>query len=80
MLCFREFLAAEKFRKRGGGVLKVSVKCFLILGAEQFDRGTTLLCCVSEISGNEKVFEKRVKECQKFQSNVFCLTVPKIFW
>ena len=50
----------------------------MFLGAEQFGRGTTLLCCVSEISGNEKVFEKRLKEYQKFQSKVFRLTVPKI--
>ena len=57
--------------------MKVSVKCFLFLGAEKFGRGTTLLCCVPEISGNEKVFEKRVTEYQKFQSKVFCLTVPK---
>ena len=49
----------------------------MFLGAEQFGRGTTLLCRVSEISGNDKVFEKRVKEYQKFQSKFFCLTVPK---
>ena len=50
----------------------------MFLGAEQFGRGTTLLCRVSEISGNDKVFKKRAKEYQKFQSKVFCLTVPKI--
>ena len=57
--------------------MKVSVKCFLFLGAEQFGRGTTLLCCVPEISGSEKVLKKRGKEYQKFQSKVFCITVLK---
>ena len=58
--------------------MKVSVKCFLFLGSEQFGRGTTLLCCVPEISGSEKVLKKRGKEYQRFQSKTFCLTVPKI--
>ena len=30
-----------------------------------------------EISGREKVLEKRGKEDQMFQSKIFCLTVPK---
>ena len=74
---FQRISGSEKVMKKRGGVLKVSVKCFLFLGAENFVGRTTLLCCVSENFWQRKSFEKEGKECQRFQSKTFCLTVPK---
>ena len=57
MLCFKKFPVAKKFMdKRGeGGVSRYSVENFLSHSAEKFGR-VTFLCCVSEKSGNEKVY------------------------
>ena len=42
--------------------------------------GEQPFCAVfQKMSGSESVLKKRGKECQKFQSIVFCLTVPKIW-
>ena len=57
-------------------MVKDSVGKTLSLSAEQFGRGTTLLCCVQKLPGSEKVLEKK-EEYQKVSWKVFCLTVPK---
>ena len=47
--------------------------------AEKFGRGTNLPFCAvfQRNSCSEKVLKKGGMECQKFQSKVFCLLVPK---
>ena len=80
LCCVSEsFWQRECFEKEVEGVLKVSVERVLSHSAEKFGRGTTLLCCVSEKSWQRKYFEKEGEGVPKFQSVVFCLTVPKIW-
>ena len=53
---FQKFPVAKKFMdKRGEGVSRCSVEHFLSHSAEKLRSGT-FLCCVSEISGSEKVY------------------------
>ena len=80
LCCVSEsFWQRESFEKEGEGVLKVSVERVLSHSAQKIGRGTTLPFCAvfQKMSGSENVLKKRGKEYQKFQSIVFCLTVPK---
>ena len=55
---FQRISGNESFEKEGEAVLKVSVENFLSHSSENFGRGTTLLCCVSENFWQRKSFEK----------------------
>ena len=56
MLCFRKNLVANNCKDKKRGVKShFSVENFLSHSTERFRRGT-LLCCVSESSGGEKVY------------------------
>ena len=74
---FRRISGSERFGKEGEGVSRVSVESFLSHSSEKLGRGTTLLCCFSESFWQRKSLENSGREYQKFQSKVFCVTVPK---
>ena len=76
---FQKISGSGKCLKETRGVSKASLESFLSHSAEKFRRGSTLMCVFEKISGSEKVLKNREKECQKFQSRYFCLTVPKNF-
>ena len=62
--------------KRGGGVSRFSVENFSSHSEENF-RGGILYCCIN--FGNRKGLDRKGRELQGIPSNIFCLTVPKIF-
>ena len=74
---FRRISGSESLEKEGEGVSRVSVESFLSHSSEKDGRGTTLLCCFSKSFWQRKSLEKSGREYQKFQSKVFCVTVPK---
>ena len=62
--------------KRGGGVSRFSVENFSSHSEENF-RGGILYCSIN--FGNRKGLDRKGRELQGIPSNIFCLTVPKIF-
>ena len=60
------FWQPEGFEKEREGVSKDSVQIFLSHSAEKFIRGKPFCAVFQEISGREKVLEKRGKEDQMF--------------
>ena len=61
---------------RGGGVSRFSLENFSSHSTEIFRAGI-LYCCI--ISGNRKGLDRKGRELQGIPSNIFCLTLPKIF-
>ena len=55
---FQRISGSEIFEKEGEAVLKVSVENFLSHSSENFGRGKTLLCCVSENFWQQQSFGK----------------------
>ena len=76
MLCFRKFPVAKKFMdRREGKKSRSSLEDFLSHSAEKIRRGT-----LQVVTGFGYRYLLCLRElCHDFQSNIFCVTVPKHF-
>ena len=75
---YHYFRVSKKVRERDRGDSGFSEEIVLSHSAKHFLE-QTFCAAFQKVSSNAKVLEKRGKEYQKFQSKVFCLTVPKNF-
>ena len=61
-------------------MVRVSVDKILSLSAEQFGRGTTLLCCVSETFWQRESFEKEGEGVSKVSVKIFFVSQFRQIW
>ena len=73
---FQKISGSEKVLEKKGEYQELPRKASCLTVPKNFVGEQPLCAVFQKISASEKVLKKREKECQKFQSKAFCLTVP----